>query len=375
MTNLHGEAVAANSRAIVITEIEAMGGAERCCLALSRWLHERGMQHHFVTYCDHIGLGSYASHPIQVVQLRPRMRPWNKAAALGRHLRGIQSRYQPLQSGYQPALHATLAGLRGFHTLMHDTPSLFTGDERTKTVQRRLAEKTLHRVLALGLRSGGRTVVASSYLQQETAEVFGVAADLLPIGGQPHASSFHLRPVAGSLRMLSVSRVASNKRLDWVIRALARLERGTEPLSSKINWSFDIVGEGPQLAELKQMVENLDLADRVRLHGYLSDDALKPVMDRAQLMLIPARQGYGIPALEALQSGMPLLLHRDSGVSDLLLQTPWATIVEGSEPDLEAGLNKAIEGVRRGLHLNAPLPYLPTEDEWAEKLVVLCGWR
>ena len=32
---------------------------------------------------------------------------------------------QPLLSGYQPALHATLAGMRGFHDLMHDTPSLF----------------------------------------------------------------------------------------------------------------------------------------------------------------------------------------------------------------------------------------------------------
>ena len=35
---------------------------------------------------------------------------------------------------------------------------------------------------------------------------------------------------------------------------------------------------------------------------------------------MPAVQGYGIPAIESLQRGIPVLLHRESGVSDILLE-------------------------------------------------------
>lgn len=119
---------AANSRAIVFTEIEAMGGAERSVLALCRWLYEHGVPHHVVSYIDHVGLAAHASTPVEVVQLQPLLRARHKIAALRRYLAAHESSHpqspKPLVSGYQPALHATLAGLRGFHCLMHDTPSL-----------------------------------------------------------------------------------------------------------------------------------------------------------------------------------------------------------------------------------------------------------
>ena len=64
-----------NSRIIVLTEIEAMGGAERSVLALSRWLYQHEIPNHVVTYMDHVGLGKHAEHPLDVVELRPEMRP------------------------------------------------------------------------------------------------------------------------------------------------------------------------------------------------------------------------------------------------------------------------------------------------------------
>jgi glycosyltransferase involved in cell wall biosynthesis len=112
----------------------------------------------------------------------------------------------------------------------------------------------------------------------------------------------------------------------------------------------------------------------VQFHGYVSDSELQRLYAEAHLFLMPAVQGYGIPAIEALQRGLPVLLHRDSGVSDILLDTPWATVIHGDERGMLPGLQKAIGAVVAGVQLQAPVPCLPTEDEWAERVARLCGW-
>src|ERR1700726_1166301 len=128
----------AHARPLLIAEIEQLGGAERSLLALSGWLHQHGLAHYLLTYIDHCNLAQYATHPVTIVELRPASGARRKIASVKRHFqqRG-PSPYLPLVPGYQPALHATLAGLRGFHCLMHDTPSLF-GDRDRRPLQGRL---------------------------------------------------------------------------------------------------------------------------------------------------------------------------------------------------------------------------------------------
>jgi glycosyltransferase involved in cell wall biosynthesis len=361
------------SRAIVITEIEAMGGAERSVLALTRWLHGHNIPCHVLTYADHVGLAQHADHPLPVVELRPTMRARHKIASLRRYFAARPEAPHPLMSGYQPALHATLAGLHGFHCLMHDTPSLFE-DPAPPSFKRRVARVMSDRIVAHGLRSGGRTIVTSEYLRQECRRAFHVEADIARMGGLRGATSFHPRHVSTRLQMLSVSRIESNKRIDWILRALSALEAAHPPLSSRVDWHLDLVGRGSALDAMQEIAASLGLAHRVRFHGYVSDVDLEQLYNRAHLFLMPAVQGYGIPAIEALTRGIPILLHRDSGVSDILLSTPWAVVIEGAEDAMLSGLNRAIRNALSGAQLNVPPPLLPTEEDWAERVVTLCRW-
>ena len=362
-----------NSRAIVLTEIEAMGGAERSVLALSRWLMQHSLPHHFVTYVDRVGLTAHADYPINVIQLKPPMRAMKKVAALRQYFSARPGAPAPLMSGFQPALHATLAGIRGFHCLMHDTPSLFE-DASTLTAKRRLARWVSDKIVARGLRSGGHTIVTSEYLRDETRRVYGIEADIARMGGLSDPAAFHLRPVSNTLRLLSVSRIEANKRIDWILRALAAMERDTAPLSARLDWTLDIAGRGSQIEAMQALASKLGVAERVHFLGYVSDAELQQIYAQAHLFLMPAVQGYGIPAIEALERGLPVLLHRESGVSDILQTTPWATVIEGGEDGMLEGLRKAIDGVVTGIQLQVPLPPLPTEEEWAERVVTLCGW-
>jgi glycosyltransferase involved in cell wall biosynthesis len=174
--------------------------------------------------------------------------------------------------------------------------------------------------------------------------------------------------------MLSVCRIEANKRIDWLLRSLAELERATPSLSSRVDWRLDLAGKGPLLGELTGLAKSLGIVGRVHFHGFVPDAELQTFYDRAHLFLMPAVQGYGIPAIESLQRGIPVLLHRESGVSDILLDTPWATVLTGGPDRMTAGLASAIDGVLTGRHHRAPLPPLPTEDEWAAQVAGLCGW-
>jgi glycosyltransferase involved in cell wall biosynthesis len=366
-----------DSRPIVITEIEQFGGAERSLLALARWLHQRNIPAHIVTYIDHCNLASYATFPLTVVELQPKPGALRKIAALRGHFKVRPPQLpQPLLSGYQPALHATLAGLRGFHTLMHDTPTLFA-DEESRSAAARLRIALSNRIIGHGLRSGGNTLVTSEYLRAECRKDFHVEAHIVRMGGltaNDPATPFHLRPVTTQLHMLSVCRVDSNKRIDWIIRALAELERATPSLSSRIDWRLDLAGQGPLIAPLTALAASLGISRRIHVHGFVPDNELQRLYDQAHLFLMPAVQGYGIPAIESIAHGIPVLLHRDSGVSDILLDTPWATVFTGGEENMPPALNSAIDGVLEARHHPVPPPHLPTEDEWAAEVARLCHW-
>lgn len=361
---------------IVITEIEQFGGAERSVLALIRWLEHNGLTGHVVTYANHCDLARFADHPLTVVEL-PARGSRRRIAALGEYFRARPvGSPRPLLSGYQPALHATLAGMRGFHDLMHDTPSLFD-EPVTRSFRSRLRITASNRIVGHGLRSGGNTIVTSEYLRAECRADFAVDAKIARMGGlttSDPASLFRLRPVQGEMRMLSVCRIEANKRIDWILRALAALEQKSPSLSSRVNWRLDLAGKGPLLEPLKALAATLEIGNRVHFLGFVPDDELQILYERAHLFVMPAIQGYGIPAIESLQRGIPVLLHRESGVSDILLDTPWATVFTGGPDRMIEALSAAIDTVITGKHYAVGLPVLPTEDEWAATVARLCGW-
>ncbi|MDQ2924602.1 MAG: glycosyltransferase family 1 protein [Acidobacteriota bacterium] len=372
-----------NSRPILFTEIEQFGGAERAALALCRWLSERDLECHIVAYEDRCGLSAHAPFPLKVVQLGPGGGAWSKVAALRRYFanRGDSSP-RPLLSGYQPAAHATLAGLREFHDLMHDTPSLFDFPS-SGGLKHRLRRLASNRIVSFGLRSGGKTIVTSEFLRDECWRDFRVRAEIARMGGfsgQPDERTSEFSTGGGKqLRMLSVCRLERNKRLDWLLRALGELEHSVvAPLAAQLSqladWRFDLAGRGPELPSLQALAKQLGLEQRINFRGFVPDTELEAMYAAAHIFLMPAVQGYGIPAIESLGRGVPVLLHRDSGVSDILLDTAWATVFDGGERDTTTALAKSIDGVLHGRHLAEALPSLPTEDAWAERVARLCDW-
>ena len=359
---------------LFMSEIEQFGGAERSVLALGRWLQEHNRPVYLLTYADHGGMEQHAGFPLHKVELKPGPSAREKIRALRNHFSKVpRSAPPPVVSGYQPALHATLARIGQFHCLMHDTPSLF-GDG-TLSWKQRVRLITSNWLIGYGMRRGrGVCVVTSDFLKAECWRDFGIHAQVARMGGLP-GHGFQPRTVDRQLRLLSVCRIEPNKRIDWMLDALAALEGGPFPLSSRIDWRLDLAGRGSLLDAMQRRANDLGLADHVRFHGFVPDSDLEQLYGAAHLFLMPAVQGYGIPAIEALQRGIPVLLHRESGVSDLLLHTPWASVLQGGKEEMAAKLSAMLDWILRNEQLRTPMrAELPTEESWAERVATMCGY-
>jgi glycosyltransferase involved in cell wall biosynthesis len=173
---------------------------------------------------------------------------------------------------------------------------------------------------------------------------------------------------SASLRMLSVSRLERNKRIDWVLRALATLD------TQNFDWKFEVVGDGAEVESLKSLAVELGLQDRAIFHGHLSEEKLAEAYARANLFLMPAVQGYGLPALEALSRGIPTIVHRDSGVSEILVGSSWVEIVDGNNGSLTKAITVMLDRLQEDVLTSCNMPAVPRSSEWARAVCRECGW-
>ena len=104
-----------------------------------------------------------------------------------------------------------------------------------------------------------------------------------------------------SNRILFVGRLTSEKQIDVVLRALAKLDPALDA-------SFDVVGSGDQRKSLEHLTAELGLQDRVRFHGHTSEAELRSLYSRATVFAIASiAELQSIATMEAMASGLPIV--------------------------------------------------------------------
>ncbi|MDM7948615.1 glycosyltransferase family 4 protein [Hydrogenophaga sp.] len=356
-------------------EFVEFGGEERVILALSEGLHAADLPHRVVCYRDHIDLAQHAREPLQVHALNPAGSSSSKVRALRGLLLDLRAMGAPVPMLFniQSALHAGAARLAGglrYHLRIPDTYSLLSPSAEHQVLNGGLARWTRETLTGNGVRGALDFFTNTSALANEMEQLYGRRAEVLYLGGFGEGASPPPQRDASRVHLLSVSRLQKSKRVDWMLRALAGLRADSDTLP----WQLHIVGNGPERDALEQLSRTLELGEWVVFHGFVDDLTLKGLYNLAHLFLMPARQGYGLPAIEALHHHCAVVMNTESGVAEVLQGSPWVGIAEPGEQAFGACLKAMLIRTSQPSFFDQKLPRLPSMEAWASQLIDRAGW-
>jgi glycosyltransferase involved in cell wall biosynthesis len=113
--------------------------------------------------------------------------------------------------------------------------------------------------------------------------------------------------------VLTVGRTVPVKGQALLIEAIAELaRRGVEA-------RLTVIGDGPQLPELRDLAERLGIAGRVELAGAVGQEEIGGYYERADVFAMPSfAEGLPVVLMEALATGLPVVATRITGVPELV---------------------------------------------------------
>lgn len=152
----------------------------------------------------------------------------------------------------------------------------------------------------------------------------GVAPDKLAV--VRCGVSFRMCPVPemplqrNVLRLGTLGRLVEKKGVDVLVRALAKLKSGGAAIQ------LSIAGDGPLLFELKQLAEELKVADAVIFEGALPHARVSEWMQSLDIFVLACKpdangdmDGIPVALMEAMSQAVPVVSSQMSGIPELVI--------------------------------------------------------
>lgn len=139
--------------------------------------------------------------------------------------------------------------------------------------------------------------------------------------------------------LLSVARLVPRKGIAWFVsEVMPRLDAC---------YCYLVAGAGPDFRTIQRLIQNHGLADRVALLGKVPNVVRKLLMAHADLFIMPNiripgdMEGFGIAALEAGSSGLPVIASNIEGLPDAVIDGVTGHLVE------ERNAQEYVDKIRR----------------------------
>lgn len=249
---------------------------------------------------------------------------WHLEAARACFCRDIELYHSP------SSLFVPLFAAKWLPTVLtvHDlVPFLFPDTSSLKTL-------LTHRVFRLAVHRAARLIAVSENTRRDLETVCGGAvlakADVVLEAGRPafqptsDFTSLVKYGINGDF-LLFVGTIEPRKNLPMLLRAYERASR-----EEKLPPLLLVGKEGWKASEVWRTWESLSCKDSIRFLGYLPDSELPSLLSASGMFLYPSRyEGFGLPVLEAMQCGAPVIASRTSSLPEVAGDA--AVLVEPAE--------------------------------------------
>lgn len=197
-------------------------------------------------------------------------------------------------------------------------------------------------------RTADALVTDTNAARLDVAAALHVDAQRIEVAGAGVGTSFFdiQRTAAGAAFILAVGTIEERKDLVTAVRAIAQIE------------GLRLIAIGPRTPyarEVEHEAQRLRVGDQIELRGYVDDVELRRLYSGAAALIFPSRyEGFGLPPLQALAAGLPVIASRLPVLEEVLGDCAWlapagdANAFAGALRDVLAGGPNVDQRVERG---------------------------
>ncbi|MBI2411296.1 MAG: glycosyltransferase family 4 protein [Candidatus Kerfeldbacteria bacterium] len=274
--------------------------------------------------------------------------------------------------------------LRPFIVTVHDLIILHFPTERATTLGpllytiKHLAGKL---VMRHAVKQARHILTVSEFSKQDIMSYYHLPAEKIQVtyeAAEPVSAHLTAAEITKVLEkydiskpyLLYVGNVYPHKNLEVVIDLLAELKkRGTPPL-----WHIVLVGrEDYFYKRLKAEARAKNIDEYIVFTDFVPDDELPALYTNAQAYIFPSHyEGFGLPALEAMSYGTPVLAARSSCLPEIL-----GDAALYFDPNDISGIINAVERIMNDEHLRAHLIQASTTQlrQYSWKTMMQRTWQ
>lgn len=140
------------------------------------------------------------------------------------------------------------------------------------------------------------------------------------------------KALAFPIQLITVSRLAPNKRIDHAILTLERLR------SNNINARLTIVGTGEEKSRLESLAREQSLTEHVHFTGNVSEKEKDEWLAKSHLLLhTSVREGWGLNVIEANAMGTPSVVYPVPGLTESTEHGQTGRVSKSETPESLAG--------------------------------------
>ncbi len=196
-------------------------------------------------------------------------------------------------------------------------------------------------------------IAPSLATKQDLVDLVGISPEritVIPLAVDPH---FLRRPSHAEIQgyrvrqgllgpyLLYVGIIDRRKDLETLLRAYALTRSRVKELRLVI--AGHVI---PGRTTLVRDVERMGLTESVRLPGFIPDDELPLLYAGASLFVYPSRwEGFGLPPLEAMALGVPVITYRSSSLPEVVGDTAVLIDPPYTEDELANSIVRLLEDV------------------------------
>ncbi|MDI6903148.1 MAG: glycosyltransferase family 4 protein [Methanocellales archaeon] len=165
-----------------------------------------------------------------------------------------------------------------------------------------------------GIKKADRIITVSKRMKGRLIELYGADPDKIKvIYNGVNLARFMGKKRAGEKIVLFLGRLTTQKGPEFFIRAAERV------LEKEPDAKFIVCGTGDLLPRLIKLTIDLGLMDKVTFTGFVSDEEVAKLYSISDVYVMPSvSEPFGITVLEAMSSGTPTIISKESGVSEAL---------------------------------------------------------